>query len=249
MEAFSHRYNVLDHGYVRLVEAWGTGDAGIDNPLCDADFECGIIEAARQSTQGSFRGWMYDEKLLRYLYTHRHATPFEFAGLVVEVQIPIFGVREWQRHRTQSYNEMSARYEALPDLYYLPTPEEVLRRSMLAHTSSNRQSGSIGSKIITLQQAKDWVESKRAMYDAFERQYQQALLDGVPKELARIGMPVAHYTRMRAHANLRNWLAFMTLRADPAAQWEIQQYAFALGKILQAHFPRTYGLFSMEHGS
>ena len=52
---------VLDHGFVRHVESWGCGDAG-------TDYECGIIEAARQSTQGSFRGWAQDEKLLQHLW-------------------------------------------------------------------------------------------------------------------------------------------------------------------------------------
>src|SRR5688572_1581490 len=106
---------VLDHGYVRFIEAWGKGDAGVN--------EAGIIEAARQSTQGSFRGWEQDQKLLGFLFNNKppHATPFEFAGMVIEVQAPIFVFREWHRHRTQSYNEMSARYAPLPDLNYLPT--------------------------------------------------------------------------------------------------------------------------------
>ena len=92
----SNKIDVLDHGFVRLVESWGSGDLH--------------IEAARQSTQGSFRGWDQDAKLLRYLHQNKHSTPFEFAGMVIEVRAPIFVFREWHRHRTQSYNEMSARY-------------------------------------------------------------------------------------------------------------------------------------------
>ena len=108
-------YKILDHGYIRFVEDWGRGDAG--------ETEAGIIEAARQSTQGSFRGWESDEKLLRFLFTGKpqHATPFEFCGMVIEVQAPIFVYREWHRHRTQSYNEMSARYAPLPNNNYTPT--------------------------------------------------------------------------------------------------------------------------------
>jgi hypothetical protein len=55
---------------------------------------------------------------------------------------------------------------------------------------------------------------------------------GVPKELARLPVPVARYSRMRASANLRNWLAFLTLRMAPNAQWEIRQYANAVGEIV-----------------
>jgi thymidylate synthase (FAD) len=48
---------------------------------------------------------------------------------------------------------------------------------------------------------------------------------------------------MRASANLRNWLAFLTLRMAPEAQWEIRQYANAVGSIVAERFPRTWRLF------
>src|SRR6185437_1734218 len=108
-----------------------------------ADCERGIIEAARQSTQGSFRGWGQDAKLLRYLHEHKHATPFEFAGMVIEVQAPIFVFREWHRHRTQSYNEMSARYSPLPDLCYVPDWANVGERGAAA--AANKQAGGVAA--------------------------------------------------------------------------------------------------------
>lgn len=107
------KVQVLDHGYVELIEAWGTGRDGVSSDPGGEhrfDLEVGIIEAARQSTAKGFQGWESDAKLLKYLYDHKHDTPFEFAGMVIEVQAPIFVFREWHRHRTQSYNEMSARY-------------------------------------------------------------------------------------------------------------------------------------------
>jgi thymidylate synthase (FAD) len=48
---------------------------------------------------------------------------------------------------------------------------------------------------------------------------------------------------MRASAVLRNWLAFLSLRMDPAAQWEIRQFANAVHDILVERFPRTLALF------
>jgi thymidylate synthase (FAD) len=56
-------------------------------------------------------------------------------------------------------------------------------------------------------------------------------------------MPVGHYSRMRASANLRNWLAFLTLRMAPNAQWEIRQYAEAVGLCIQHAFPETWRLW------
>jgi thymidylate synthase ThyX len=59
-------------------------------------------------------------------------------------------------------------------------------------------------------------------------------------------VPVGRYSRMRAQANLRNWLAFMTLRTTykgPNAQYEIRQFADPLAGFIQERFPRTYELF------
>src|SRR5262245_19869313 len=139
------KLNVLDEGYVEAIEPWGRGRDARHRPetrrevaiseqqsewRSEPDFEIGIIEAARQSTQGSLRRWEQDLGLMRTLFmSHpQHATPFEFSGLVIEVQAPIFVFREWHRHRTQSYNEMSARYAKLPELYYEPNLATTLER-------------------------------------------------------------------------------------------------------------------------
>lgn len=266
------KIQVLDHGYVEFVEAWGNGKEGqnIDTHKDEIinDYEVGIIEAARQSTQGSFRGWEAapcdchqhidlligpnahtadcaskkhpgDARLLAYLYNNQHNTPFEFAGMVIEVQAPIFVFREWHRHRTQSYNEMSARYAPLPDLNYIPSMERLLSG---VH-GSNKQAGSKDGTLLTESDAAAFQSMLRQQYHSDEMLYQAALAQGVAKELARLVLPVGRYSKMRASANLRNWLAFLTLRCDLRAQWEIQQYAHAVAKIVEAKFPQTYKLW------
>jgi thymidylate synthase (FAD) len=252
------RVQVLDHGYLEPIEHWGSDER--------------IVEAARMSTGKGFLGWgpscdrcgengsdgvacprigcdgqktkPGDEKLLRYLWDHRHATPFEMAGLTIEVQAPIFVFREWHRHRTQSYNEMSARYTPLPDVNYVPSVE----RLMVNAGGSNKQAGTVaGAPALTVDNAEDFRARLRFSYEAAERLYQDALAFGIPKELARIHLPVGRYSRMRASANLRNWLAFLTLRMDSAAQWEIRQYANAVGELIAERFPRTWDLFKEGH--
>ena len=51
---------------------------------------------------------------------------------------------------------------------------------------------------------------------------------------------------MRASANLRNWLAFLSLRQDDAAQWEIRQYAHAVAALIVEHFPRTAAIAALK---
>lgn len=84
-----------------------------------------------------------------------------------------------------------------------------------------------------------------------ERVYQSGLRRGIPKEVARLPIPVGRYSRMRASVNLRNWLAFLTLRSDHvpsgrAAQWEVRQFANAVGDLIAGAFPRSWALFAQQ---
>lgn len=251
---------VLDHGEVNLVESWGSDEH--------------IIRAARQSTDGAFRGWgplpcprcegdgWYDttpngyrppcdkcdgtgkvpgdEKLLSYLYTHRHMTPFEMAGAIFEVKAPIFVFREWHRHRTQSYNEMSARYVEMPEECYLPSIERLMAG---AQAKANKQASTEG---ITEETAKMIQAEICANNGHAHWSYRILLEHGLSRELARTVLPVSQYSKMWASANLRNWMQFLELRNDAAAQWEIQQYAKAVQSLLKARFPRTIELFEVK---
>jgi len=276
---------VLDHGYVDLIEAWGSDER--------------IIEAARMSTHKGFLGWgpkckkcgrkqdehtneafcdasegyeKGDEKLLRFLYENKHFTPFEMGGLTLEVQAPIFVFREWHRHRTQSYNELSARYTPMPDVNYVPTVDRLFAGTTKkcakcgaigtwhfgekgehptrcdmggeCEWKTSKQAGvAEGAEVLTLDAALAWLAELADLYEHAERVYQSGLKRGVPKELARIGLPVGRYSRMRVSANLRNWLGFLTLRMDTKAQLEIREYAATVGAIVEARFPRTWDLF------
>ena len=222
---------ILDQGYVQFVESWGSDES--------------IIESARMSTGKGFNGWgtpdeQGDEKLLAYLYNNKHSTPFEMGGIVIEVKAPIFVFREWHRHRTQSYNEMSARYVPLPDEDYMPSVNRVLAGANTATT--NKQAQGSGASL-TSEQADQWLNQLEELYEHAQRVYAKGIEIGVPKELARLPVTVARYSRMRASANLRNWLAFLTLRQASSAQWEIRQYADAVGSIVAERFPRTWELF------
>jgi thymidylate synthase (FAD) len=215
---------VLDHGCVKLIETWG----------CDER----IIEAARMSTNKGFQGWETDARLLAYLYANRHMTPFEMAGAVFEIEAPIFVFREWHRHRTQSYNELSARYTPLPDANYLPTLDRVKQSS-----GSNKQAQGV-SALAGDDQLQLWLDRLQILYSSIEAHYQDGLAMGVPKELARLPIPVGRYSRMRASANLRNWLQFLDLRTAENAQLEIREYAKAIATELSHAFPRTLHLFT-----
>lgn len=244
---------VLDHGYIKLIEHWGSDER--------------IIESARMSTGKGFLGWgpihnydeptedkpgfgfhnisswdcgckpkQGDEKLLAFLYNNNHLTPFEMCGATIEVQAPIFVFREWHRHRTQSYNELSARYTELPNLFYVPDWERLIK-------SGQSQVNKQGSKELNEEVAGFAEENLRVTYHFCRQKYEEMLGQGVAREIARLVIPVAQYSRMRASANLRNWMQFLTLRMAENAQYEIRVYAHELHDILKSVFPRTMELF------
>lgn len=218
------KISVLDQGYVELIESWGSDER--------------IVESARMSTDKGFKGWPEDEKLLRFLWENKHLTPFEMGGLIIEVQAPIFVFREWHRHRTQSFNELSARYTALPDMYYIPSVERLMNGKQASKNKQSSEAGFSEEQAVMLQaDLKGSYIHSRAIYDFLLEQ-------GVAREIARIIVPVGQYSRMRASANLRNWLAFLTLRQAPGAQFEIRQFANAVGQIVAEQFPRTHKLFN-----
>lgn len=178
-----------------------------------------------------------DEKLLRYLWENKHATPFEMGGFTIEVKAPIMVFREWHRHRTQSYNEFSARYSVMPEEFYVPT---MARMRQAAQSQKNKQ----GSGELLSDEISERARMRIMRSSAFAFQmYNENLDDGVAKEIARLDLPVNTYSKMRASTDLRNWFSFLTLRDDPAAQWEIQQFAKVVAQITQAIFPRSYGLY------
>lgn len=203
------KHEVLDHGFVELVEYMGDDQK--------------ILKSARVSTGGTeSKGDVKDRGLIRYLYKNKHLTPFEQVTMTFHIKCPIFVARQWMRHRTQSYNEYSARYSQMIEDVYVPS--EVYKQS-----DSNHQ----GRAQETVEDSPLIVDDIRAMYEEVNDFYHDLLEDGVAKEQARVIMPVGQYTEFYTTMNLRNLFAFLTLRLDEHAQYEIRVYAEAMLEIIE----------------
>jgi thymidylate synthase (FAD) len=210
---------VLDHGYVRCVDFLGN-DLRVSN--------------AARICQEEWRGEQ-DVKLINHLYKNKHTTPFEHVVITFEVMAPIFVFRQWHRHRTQSYNEMSARYTELPERYYVPQVSDIGLQSKKNHQS--RVQDAENNNAVRLRNIIDMSCSA-----AFE-QYRVLLNDGCPRELARSVLPMSTYSKMYATVNLWNLFHFLTLRCDPHAQYEIRVYAEAMADMLQVIVPTCYAVW------
>ena len=191
-----------------------------------------IIAAARQSTDGAFRGWGSpekpgDEKLLKYLWDHQHSSVFEFCQLHVEIEAPIFVARQVFRHRTFSYSEVSGRYVEMPTNFHLPDWKK--------QAEKNRQASGEGLGENQLLADTCYKEGLRAATVA----YKQLLNLGVSKEQARMVLPLSLMTRWRMSGDLRCWLAFLKLRMASDVQEETRDLANQVAAIIHERWPRT----------
>lgn len=212
---------LLDHGMVRLVDHMGS--------------DVSVVRAARVSYDAAWRAGENegsDKKLIKYLWRNKHTTPFEATAFTLEVRAPISVLRQWHRHRTQAYNELSASYRDLPEVFYVPHIENIGVQS-----KSNKQRRDLGRSL--------WSESARRVeleyyVSACEQSfatYRALIKAGWPRELARNVLPMGTYTHQFATMNLLNLFKFITLRADPHAQYEIRVYAEAMLELIRPLFP------------
>lgn len=177
-----------------------------------------------------------DIGLIKFLMDNRHASPFEHCVATFLIEAPIFVAREWHRHRTQSYNEMSGRYTEMNPVFYAPDYD----RPLIQVGKPGAYRFEVPSDdIVSINLYKDFRFSCQTAWDT----YQRLLDDGVAKEVARMVLPVTIYTKWYATANLRNWVNFLSLRTDPQALFEIRQLAFAVEEKLFPLFPHALELW------
>lgn len=216
------QFDVLDHGFVRLEAVEGS--------------ELTVVNAARVSYgKRSDELDDADRGLLGYLVRNRHGSPMEMAGFLVNVRLPIFVMREHVRHRIASINEMSGRYVELPDLWYVPRPQDVrVRVGKPGHYVYEPAPHDVAVRFC--------LEKERNGREAFAR-YQRWLAEGIAPEMARIDLPLNAYTEIWWRINLRSLMNYCSLRYAPTAQWEIQQYAACFEALFEEHFPTIHAAF------
>jgi thymidylate synthase (FAD) len=224
---------VLDHGFVRVIDYMGDDGA--------------IVQAARVSYGRGTRRVSEDRGLINYLMRHRHTTPFEMCEIKYHVKLPIFVARQWIRHRTANVNEYSARYSILDNEFYIPAPEH-----LAAQATVNRQGrgavleGEAARRVLDLLRAE--AERSYAGYAALLNEDEAGApaepdRPGLARELARMNLSLNVYTQWYWKTDLHNLLHFLSLRADPHAQYEIRAYADAMLDTVQRWVPLACAAF------
>jgi thymidylate synthase (FAD) len=219
-------FNVLDNGFVRVVDYMGSDES--------------IVQAARVSYGKGTKKIHEDRGLIRYLMRHRHTTPFEMCEIKLHVRVPMDCWRQWIRHRTANVNEYSTRYSEAIDAAQKTAPDQWRRQA-----TGNRQ-GSEG--ILDPERGAELSRAEAELQDDARRVYEERLAAGVAREQARKDLPLATYTEAYWKIDLHNLLHFLGLRLDDHAQEEIRLYARTIGyEIVRRWCPITWDAFLDYH--
>jgi thymidylate synthase (FAD) len=205
---------VLDHGIIEIIDHMGTDQT--------------IERTARVSYGGDKKTRTVEETtgLLNYLMKHEHTSPFEHAVVQMYVKCPIFVARQWMRHRTWSYNEVSYRYKEAPCEFFRA-------EDWRGQSPDNKQ---MSEGIVKY---RDSLSAERQA----EGEYLDRLDRGISRELARMCLPLSTYTEFYATVDLHNLLHFLRLRMHEHAQYEIRVYAEVIADWVREHFPITWDAF------
>jgi thymidylate synthase (FAD) len=225
--------NVLDHGFVTLRNVSGP-TRRLDQAF-DAD-DTDPANCARMSFDQMDSGRTREDefKLVDYLMRNGHSTPIEMIQVWVEMKLPIFVARQFVRHRTQSLNEVSARYTKLSDDWYIPAFEVIGGKA-----KSNKQ----GRAEAPHPEAKWFRDELDFQCGRSYGLYTAAINKGIAPELARLFLHVNHYTHWITSVNLHNLMHFLALRQGTHAQYEARVYAEAVLELLEPVLPELMRLY------
>ena len=218
--------DVLDHGFVRLVDCMPSRI-----PDAEETADHAIAEAARCCYKRGTKSIRDDKMLIRYLMRHNHTSPLEMIELKFHVKLPIFVARQWIRHRTANVNEMSGRYSEMPEEFYIPEVNNLRTQSKI-----NTQ-GSDGT--IDAEKAQIIIDQFTAECEGDFKLYREFLDNDVVREQARMVIPLNTYTEWYWKIDLHNLMHFLDLRCDSHAQQEIRVYADAILELIKPLVPWT----------
>jgi thymidylate synthase (FAD) len=218
---------VLDKGYVRLVDTMGS--------------DLSVVNAARASfAKESLELDKKDVQLIDFLIRENHMSPFRHAFATFEFKAPLMVARQhWKYvvgsdHTMDSWNESSRRYVTIEPEFYVPN----LDQWRLAPDNKKQGSGGpigpwIGS--VLTDELNRYIEQGEALYA-------MAMDNGVAAEQARLFLPAyGMYVVYRWTCSLQSVALFLNQRLDEGSQVEIRDYARAVLSLIQPEFPVSIG--------
>lgn len=229
------KIDVLDKGYVRLVDTLGT-DLSVANAA-----RVSYDKESKLRDDGSLT--LADQRLIKFLWDEKHTSPFRHAAITFEVYAPLLVARQWWKHTVASthiddqngWNESSRRYITENEEFYIPKGDQWRSKP----ENSKQGSGPTLSSDIGGYYTNKLYDTMLFGLDL----YRKAMDDGIAPEQARLFLPAySMYVRWRWTTSLHGALSYLEQRLPNDAQYEIREYGFAVEEIVKSKFPYTYSV-------
>ena len=171
-----------------------------------------------------------DKRLIRYLATHKHISPFGHCFASFHVKAPIFVARQLVKHKFLRWNEISRRYVDDEPEFYVP---DVWRGR-----SADKKQGSDGTV-----EFEDHYEEEMSL----AKSYYNYLLDwGVAPEQARMVLPQSTMTEWYWSGSLDAFADMCNLRCKPDTQYETRLVANQISEEMAKLFPVSWSALTNE---
>ena len=179
-----------------------------------------------------------DEKLIKYLASHKHLTPFRHNFVKIRVKAPIFLAAQLKKHQAGlSWNEVSRRYVSSEPEFYTPDvwrgkPEGSIKQGSAGAVTEMKDSG-WGYEGTVAEHYEEHVDGCLNIYE-------DMLAAGVAPEMARMVLPQSMMTEWIWSGNLLAFAHIFNERKASGAQQEAQDFAWQLHKAVSELAPVSW---------
>ena len=187
-----------------------------------------VVNAARVSFAKEASNYSEEQnnKLIKYLASHGHKSPFNHTFVTLHIKAPIFVARQLVKHKFMPWNEISRRYvDSEPEFY---KPVWRLRAKDKKQGSGDKHPDQF------------WLNDGEDHDDNSLNLYYWLLDEGVCPEQARMVLPQNTYTEWYWSGTLGAWADMYNLRAKPDTQEETRLIAILAGEVIGPLFPCSW---------
>lgn len=191
-----------------------------------------VAYMARISNPGNQHHHDTAPRLVKYLATHQHWSPFEMVSITMQIDTTRDIARQILRHRSFSFQEFSQRY-SVADLGV------TIREARLQDTANRQSSIEVDDDVLQ----RKWALQQERVAEQAQHAYEWALSHGIAKEVARSVLPEGlTMSRMYMAGTLRSWIHYCTLRMGNGTQKEHRAIAEQAWQHIVERMPSVEGL-------
>jgi thymidylate synthase (FAD) len=222
------KIDVLDKGFVSYIMHMGSDLSVVNAARVSFNKESVLDDSGGVSDK--------DKRLITYLAEHNHWTPFAHPMVSLRIKAPIFVRTQLFKHKVGFVeNEISRRYVTFDAEVYKPqwrdAPKDGAKQGSSGFSSFDKTADDVFN-----------ASSEKSI-----SAYKKLLHLGIAPEQARSALPQGTYTEWWWTGSLSAYARVYHQRIDTHAQWEVQQYAKAIGDIIEPLFPESWKVLTRQH--